>query len=176
MQDQRLSSHSHIKMTFFRPQTQGPRQVLQTEGVSHYYSLISLAITKPPDQKQLWDLKKNGLFNLAEQQYRFPLGSWPLQSQALGHPSMVRYEFYLRQWAINPTRQWVVTLIAFMPLLYQCTMQTGCPCRSKGLQLGSAYPSGSVQYTFQYQEHYLQGRGFSCGEWSSLGFVCPVIW
>lgn len=43
------------------------------------------------------------------------LGSWPFNS--------FRYESYLTEWSLNPSKTWLVTPITFLPLLYQYVLR-----------------------------------------------------
>lgn len=39
----------------------------------------------------------------------FPLSSWTISSQVLGHPSVMRYGFHLVEWPFSQIRHWLVT-------------------------------------------------------------------
>lgn len=89
--------------------------------------------------------------------FGFPLDYQPSQTQSFGHWSVVRYGYLLMNWVLSHIRQWVVTSIAFVPLLYQHIVQSDHHCRLNclWLDLHSPFSSAHVQSTIRYCEQFL---------------------
>lgn len=91
----------------------------------------------------------------------FLLGPCIVYSQVLGHFSSVRDGSHLMEWALNPSKKWLVTPVTFVPLLYQHILQAGLCCRLQfvpGWCWYLLFSSGSIPSTFPVPQM-LVGRG-----------------
>lgn len=76
--------------------------------------------------------------------------SWTIFSQVLGYGQCWAWVPSIER-ALNPVRQWLVTLTTTVPQLHQQITQTGPQLQIKGFV--GVFSSASIQNNFQYHEH-----------------------
>lgn len=87
-----LSAHRSVMGLCIRSHLQQEKASLMSETLIHGYNRMPLGVIL-----SLCSLSRMIVFG-------FPLGSWAMLYQVLGHLNNVRHEFYLMEWALTTTR------------------------------------------------------------------------